>query len=167
MWCGRHGKGFSELSCRIQENTSMTTSRTAFLSKPTGDAEIPRDALTYIQERNRQQSYNLVIRALKESSISQATLARRLGKGPEVISRLLSRPRNWEQDTLSELIFAISGGGVTYGIELPKTASEPLKVLSQTLEQLSSSGEDTPPPEAIDPDKNKGPIRPALSLATG
>ena len=145
----------------------MTTYQTTFLSKPAGDKEIPRDVLTYISARNRQLSYNLVIHALKESGISQATLARRLGKGPEVVSRLLSRPRNWEQDTLSELVFAISGGSISYAIELPKTASEPLKVHPWPQEQLPSSTEDVQPPEVIDPVKNKGPIRPALSLATG
>jgi hypothetical protein len=146
----------------------MTTYPTTFLSKPTGDTEIPKDVLTYICERNRQQSYNLVIRALKESGINQATLARRLGKGPEVISRLLSRPRNWEQDTFSELIFAINGGGISYSMAFPRAAAtNPLQIHNWTQDELPSSAEDAQPPVLVDPAKNKGPIRPAVSLATG
>src|SRR5262249_21653989 len=136
--------------------------------------------LAYVCARNRQQSYNLVIGVMKESGISQATLARRLGKAPEVVSRLLSRPRNWEQDTLSELVFAITGGGISYSIELPRAGGEPMRV-DPWVELRSSddaqppdmnfephaSSENNRPLEVVDLKKKKGPIRPMLSFATG
>ena len=56
---------------------------------------------------------------LKNSGITQATLASRLGKSPEVVCRLLSRPQNWESDTFSNLLFAISGGVPRYGVDYP------------------------------------------------
>jgi hypothetical protein len=80
--------------------------------------------LAYIKARGRQQAFNLIHSELKRSGISQATLTRRLGKSPEVISRLLSRPRNLEQDTLSELIFAITGGAISHRIDYPMLANQ-------------------------------------------
>jgi hypothetical protein len=97
----------------------MTTSQIAFLSKPSGDDPIPAADLAYIRARGRQQAFNLIHSELKNNDISQATLARRTGKGADVISRLLKRPSNIEQDTLSELIFAITGGGVAHRIDYP------------------------------------------------
>jgi hypothetical protein len=81
--------------------------------------------LGYVRARNRQRAYNLVIGELKKSGITQADLARRLGKAPEVVSRLLSRPRNWELDTFSDLLFAISGAVPTYGASYPLDKSSP------------------------------------------
>jgi hypothetical protein len=75
--------------------------------------------LGYIRARIRQRAYDLVIRELKNSRITQADLARRLGKGQDVISRLLSRPRNWELDTFSDLLFGISGAVPTFAAEHP------------------------------------------------
>jgi transcriptional regulator with XRE-family HTH domain len=64
-------------------------------------------------------AYTLVIKELKRSGITQAELARRLGKAPEIISRLLSRPTNLELKTLSELLFAISGSVLTLSTSRP------------------------------------------------
>jgi hypothetical protein len=102
----------------------MTISQTPFLSKPTGDDRIPSAALAYIKARGRQQAFNLVHSELKRSGISQATLTRRLGKSPEVISRLLKRPGNWEQDTISEILFAICGASYDYDLQYPNAATE-------------------------------------------
>lgn len=143
----------------------MPTSQTTFLSKPTGEAPIPRAALRYILRRNRQLAYNLVVRALKDSGISQATLARRLDKAPAVVSRLLSRPRNWEQDTFGELVFALTGGGLSYGIELPRTGTGPLQIAPLEPEKLPASTGHGSPLEAFSPEANK-PLKLALSLTT-
>jgi hypothetical protein len=75
--------------------------------------------MAYMRARGRQQAFNLLHAALKTSGMTKAALARRTGKTPDVISRLFSRPSNIEQDTLSELIFAMTGGGVAYGIDYP------------------------------------------------
>jgi transcriptional regulator with XRE-family HTH domain len=96
----------------------MTTSPSIAMYKP-GSNKISQGDLGYICARNRQRAFNLVIREFKKSGITQAELARRLGKAAEVISRLLSRPRNWELDTFSELMFGISGAIPSYGAEYP------------------------------------------------
>jgi hypothetical protein len=57
----------------------------------------------------RMEIYEEVLAAFREAAISQATLAKRLGKRPEQISRLLSGPGNWTIDTAAELLFAIDG----------------------------------------------------------
>jgi hypothetical protein len=88
----------------------MSTSQTTGLSEPVGTDKISIGTLAYIRARHRQRQYDLVIREFKKSSLTQADLARRLGKSPEIISRLLARPSNWEADTFADLLFAISGG---------------------------------------------------------
>jgi hypothetical protein len=97
----------------------MSTSQTIGLSEPVGAAKIPAGTLGYICARNRQRQYDLVIGEFKKSGLTQAELARRLGKSPEVISRLLARPGNWESNTFSELLFAISGAVPAYRVDYP------------------------------------------------
>jgi hypothetical protein len=116
----------------------MSTSQTTTgLSKPTTDQKISLGTLGYINARNRQRAYDIVIRELEASGITQATLASRLGKSPEVICRLLSRPQNWESDTFSSLIFAISGGVPKYETTYPFGKSE--FVSKTTLEIKNNS----------------------------
>ena len=97
----------------------MNTSPTTGLSEPVGSAKISLGTLGYVRARNRQRQYDLVIREFKRSGMAQAELARRLGKSPEVISRLLARPTNWEADTFADLLFGISGAVPAYRIEHP------------------------------------------------
>ncbi len=97
----------------------MNTSPTIGLSEPVGSAKISLGTLGYVRARNRQRQYDLVIREFKRSGITQAELARRLNKSPEVISRLLARPTNWEADTFGDLLFGISGAVPAYRIEHP------------------------------------------------
>src|SRR5262245_32698491 len=100
----------------------MSTSRTSALSKPTGSDKISVGTLGYVRARNRQRAYDLVVRELKKSGITQAELARRLGKGQDAVSRLLSRPGNWELDTLSDLLSAISGSRPCVSADDPPSA---------------------------------------------
>ena len=103
----------------------MSTSATSALSKPEGINKISTGTLAYIRARNKHRTYNLVIREFKKSGLTQADLAKRLGKAPEVISRLLARPRNWEMDTFSDLLFAISGAVPRYELDRPLDAVAP------------------------------------------
>lgn len=101
----------------------MTTYPATFsLSEPSGDQRIPRSTLTYLQSRNRHRLYDLVIDTFAKSGLTQATLARRLGKGTDRVCRILGAPGNWELDTLSDLVFAIGGGEVEYGLGFPLSA---------------------------------------------
>jgi hypothetical protein len=97
----------------------MRTSAITALSKPEGDTKISVGTLAYINARTQLRAYSLVIKELKESGITQAQLGKRLGKAPEVISRMLNRPSNWEMKTFSELLFAISGAVPTFSISRP------------------------------------------------
>ena len=97
----------------------MNTSQTIGLCEPSGSAKISAGTLGYVCARHRQRQYDLVIREFKKSGLTQADLARRLGKSREVISRLLARPGNWESDTFSELLFGISGAVPTYRVHYP------------------------------------------------
>ena len=98
----------------------MTTSKNGIgLSNPTGSDRIPVGTLGYFQARNKRNAYDLVLEEFEASGLSQADLARRLGKGTDVICRWLSGPGNWTLDTLSDLLFAISGSAPLYGKEKP------------------------------------------------
>jgi hypothetical protein len=89
------------------------------LSKPVGATLIPPGTLGYFRGRNRWRVYEIVLREFQKSGLTQADLARRMGKRPEVISRLLGAPGNWGLDTVSDLLFAISGGEPVYSTGHP------------------------------------------------
>lgn len=96
-----------------------TYQQTFTLSKPTGDDAIPVGTLGYFRARNKRGAYGIVLKEFKESGLSQIDLARRLRKAPEVVCRLLGSPGNWTLDTLSDLLFAISGGEPQYHVRYP------------------------------------------------
>lgn len=100
------------------------------LSEPTGDERVDPATLAYFQVRNRGRLYDLVLHEFEKSGISQATLARRLGKRPELVSRFLASPGNWENDSVSDYLFAISGGEPAYSTahplrEAPRNYTQP------------------------------------------
>lgn len=96
-------------------NTSPTTTR----SETVKSERIPIGEFGYMRARNKHRLYSLVIEEFKKSRISQADLARRLGKGPDIVSRWLAAPGNWRLDTVSDLLFAISGAELNYGLIYP------------------------------------------------
>src|SRR3954453_18486799 len=97
----------------------MSTSQTTALFDPTSTEKISLGTLGYVRARSRQGAYNLVIREFKKSGITQADLARRIGKAAEVVSRLLGRPSNWELDTFTDLMFGICGAVPKYDGQSP------------------------------------------------
>lgn len=98
----------------------MTTSRPiAALSKPTNADPIPEGTLGYFRARNRGRIYELVLKEFQCSGLTQADLGRRMKKGPDVICRLLGAPGNWTLDTVSDLLFAISGAEANYAVSYP------------------------------------------------
>lgn len=101
----------------------MNTSReTSTLSKPIGSELIPRATFFYLRTRNKREIYSAVIREFKQSGISQADLARRLGQDQSRVCRLLKAPGNWTLDTVNDLLFAISGAVFRYQISYPLDA---------------------------------------------
>jgi hypothetical protein len=97
----------------------MNTSQTTGLCEPIGSDKVSLGTLGYIRALNRQRQYDVIIKEFKHSGISQADLAKRLGKAPEIVCRLLARPTNWEADTYSDLLFCISGGVAKYEVDYP------------------------------------------------
>lgn len=79
------------------------------LSEPVGDNPVSDRTFGYVSAYTRQELHGLVLKAFREAGISQVTLAKRMGKRPEQISRLLAAPGNWTIDTAAELLFAIDG----------------------------------------------------------
>lgn len=75
---------------------------------------IPLGTLGYFRGRNRWRIYEFVLSEFRESGLTQAELAKRLGRRPEIISRLLGAPGNWGLDTISDLLLAISDAEPVY-----------------------------------------------------
>jgi len=67
--------------------------------------------------------HELVLEEFQKSGLSQAALARRLNTRPELISRRLGAPGNWRLDTVSDLLFAISGGEPVKEVGYPLAAT--------------------------------------------
>ena len=101
----------------------MSISQTTGLSEPVGADKISIGTLGYVRARHRQRQYDLLVGEFKKGGITQADLARRLGKSPEVVSRLLARPSNLEADTFADLLFAISGATVKMEVAHPFAAA--------------------------------------------
>src|SRR6187551_1873663 len=97
---------------------SPNTQNTA-MHKPVPGERVPADTRDYFRSRAKRQAYDLVMRELGAGNISRAELARRLGKGPDRISKMLAGPANWTIITLADLLFAIKGGVPKYGIDYP------------------------------------------------
>lgn len=92
----------------------MTTYPTSFLAEISDiSTKIPEGKLAYFRERQRSRLYEFIIKRFlekeKSHGLSKATLAKRINKRPEQITRWLSTPGNWTLDTISDLMLAICG----------------------------------------------------------
>jgi hypothetical protein len=98
----------------------MSTSPTTFaLSKPSGREPIPNGVLEYFRTRNRMRVFSLVQREFEKQNITQSELAARINKGTDRVCHLLGAPGNWTLDTVSDLLFAMSGAEVDYQARYP------------------------------------------------
>lgn len=97
----------------------MTTSQALILSEPTGTSPISQSALTYFRHRLKQRIFQALLKEFKRSGVTKADLARRLGKEPAQISRLLSGPGNVTLETVSDVLFALSGAELSTSVEYP------------------------------------------------
>ncbi|HEY1543184.1 MAG TPA: hypothetical protein VGG01_12305 [Xanthobacteraceae bacterium] len=111
----------------------MSTSAFTTLFKATGSDKISLGTLGYIRARNRQRAYSLIVGLFKKSGLTQVELAKRLGRGTDVISRLLSRPGNWELDTFSDLLFGISGSLASFGAPQPLTSAAIMRRKTESI----------------------------------
>lgn len=108
-----NGKSFfrhMNLSARI---TSMSISQTQFFSELAAGhfgASIPEAKRSYFQARLRNRLFNFILDKFVEeqkNGLTKAALARRIGKSPEIINRLLGAPSNLTLDTVSDLLLGI------------------------------------------------------------
>jgi transcriptional regulator with XRE-family HTH domain len=80
--------------------------------------------LRYVRARRRQVYHSMVLAEFEKSGITQAQLARRIGKSPRRVSAWLSNPSNWESDTVADLIFAATGTiDVPFAVEPTREAN--------------------------------------------
>jgi hypothetical protein len=82
------------------------------LSELASGAHVPPEKLAYFQERTRNRLHAYILNKFIEKEIagvlSRAELARRIGRKPEVISRMLGAPGNWTIGTISDLLIGIA-----------------------------------------------------------
>jgi hypothetical protein len=134
----------------------MSTSQTTFLSRPVpGEAVLP-ETFAYLRGRAKRKAYDLVIREFRKSGISKTELARRLGKTLPEVSRMLGGPANWTIATVTDLLFAISGGVPKWDIEFPldkprRNATRPPWLTESNLVKIASStpSSNTSPPQIL------------------
>lgn len=112
----------------------MVTSRARFtLSSPKGDEAIASSAFGYLRGRHKSKLFDLLVEEFEKSGISQSTLASRMRKDPATISRWLGAPCNLEGDTVSDLLWAISGATISeYVISYP-TADHSVKLKTTSM----------------------------------
>jgi hypothetical protein len=73
-------------------------------------APIPEAKRVYFQERLKNRFFEFLLNRFLEQQkhgLTKAKLARRIGKKPEVVNRLLSAPSNLTLDTASDLLLGI------------------------------------------------------------
>lgn len=89
----------------------MSTYQTHFLSEIRSGEPIPEGKLAYLRERTKNRIYNYILKRFlqkeSEEGFTRADLARRIGRRPEVITRILGAPGNWTLDTVSDLLVGI------------------------------------------------------------
>jgi hypothetical protein len=95
-----------------QDSIPMTTSQEqSFLTDILEGKPIPIGKLEYFRARLRSKFHQLVLdeflRQEDMGKISQADLARRIGRKPEQISRWLGAAGNWTLDTMSDLLLGM------------------------------------------------------------
>jgi hypothetical protein len=97
----------------------MSISQTQFFSELAAGhsgPSIPEAKRSYFQARLRNRLFNFIIGKFVEeqkNGLTKAALARRIGKPPEVINRLLGAPSNLTLDTLSDLLLGINAEELT------------------------------------------------------
>ena len=97
----------------------------SFLTPPRDGQKTPFVTLAYFRQRQRNRLFDLVHAEFRKSGLTQAELARRMGRRPEVVSRMLGAPGNWRLDTVSDLLFAISGAEAAFTTRYPMAESAP------------------------------------------
>ena len=91
----------------------MTISqKNSMLSEIESGLPIPKSKRAYFQARLQLRLYDFVVTKFQEKAkaegLTKAQLARRIGRRPESITRLLCSPGNWRLETVSDLLLGIA-----------------------------------------------------------
>jgi hypothetical protein len=119
-----------------QGSSTMTSSQErSFFSEIRNGQPIQRHKLAYLHARASSKWYEYIVgkfqTAAKEENLTQAQLARRIGKTPEVVNRLLGSPGNWTLETISSLLAGICG---------EELEPQSLPLLGRTPRNMSPTG---------------------------
>jgi plasmid maintenance system antidote protein VapI len=79
------------------------------LCKPQKGEKVSLYDLGAVRARNKNKAHSQCLELFEKSGLTKADLAKMLGKKPEQITRWLAGPGNITLDTLSDLVFALSG----------------------------------------------------------
>lgn len=108
----------------------------SYLAEIHGDQKLPARTIGYVSESTRDALYDLVVRKFMETGITQAVLAKRLGKSPAQICRTLGASGNWTIDTVAELLYAIDGSMLKVSSFQPHTQAKANRIGSVCLEEF-------------------------------
>jgi transcriptional regulator with XRE-family HTH domain len=116
----------------------MTISRKMSMLLTTIEQEpIPRTTIAFFQRTNQNRYHSLILRLFKQSGLTQLTLAKRLGKEPAQINRLLSAAGNWTINTIAALMLAM-------GVDLDDPSATPIAELVRPVASTTTqSGPDS------------------------
>ena len=115
---GRRGKGSSQVMARVRAQKSPPTSLRAALRlvNDLTDDTIPPIAIEYFRARIKNEAHDHILRTFdrlqSERGINKVFLARRLGKDPAQIHRLLGAPGNWTLETVADLLMAMGQASI-------------------------------------------------------
>jgi hypothetical protein len=102
----------------------VTTSATDTILSEVESRQLSPGTRAYLQARTRNRIFDLILskfrREAEDNKLTRAELGRRIGRRPEVVTRLLSSPSNLTLDTVADLLFGIAGE------ELDATSSSPV-----------------------------------------
>lgn len=91
----------------------MTSSQPTQLLSELAQKSLSDGNLAYLAARAQNKFHDYVLRkfmaAEQSEGLTKAELARRIGKRPELITRMLGAPGNWTIDTVARLLAGISG----------------------------------------------------------
>ena len=74
---------------------------------------ISAGALAYVGQRAKNSYYHYVMGKFREHEMTQAKLAKKIGKSPAQLNRTLATPSNWTIETIAFLLAGICGEEVT------------------------------------------------------
>lgn len=102
----------------------ITSHTNSLLVEPAGEEKISDRSLGYVCQYTKDSLFDLVTSAFIESGVTKATLAKRLGKDPAQLTRILHASGNWTIETCAELLFAINGSFLKFEEHWPLSMPE-------------------------------------------